>query len=59
VAPEILVVYFQIGHGTTRLAPPIVPTQHFLPECLITSGVQPQPAAAHAASLMLLRNSCF
>ena len=38
VAPEFLVVYFQIGHRTARLAPPIVPTQHFLPQCLIRSG---------------------
>lgn len=60
VTPEFLVVYLQIGDSTTRLTPPIVTTQHFLLQCLVGSGIQPQPAAAHAAtSLMLFRNSCF
>jgi hypothetical protein len=59
VASELLMVYFQIGHRTTRLALPIIPTQHLLPQCLIQTSLQPQPAAAHAAISMLLRNSCF
>ena len=60
MAPELLVVYFQIVYGAKGLALPMVPTQHFQPQCLIRSRIQPQSAAAHAAiPSMLLRNSRF
>jgi hypothetical protein len=49
----LLMVYFQIGHGTTWLALPIVPTQHFLPQCLARSGFQP-----HLLPLTLLPQWC-
>jgi len=43
VAAELLMMHFQVGHGSAGLASPAIALQYLMSKLVVAPGIQPQP----------------